>query len=1083
MATKLDQYKEKNPRFKDTDDEVLLKMLHANHFRDRDYEEFKSQMLAPIEEERGFTDYVKDVGKSVVTGASDAVEEIAQSVGSVRQGILNRFPALKALDPFSSSVGARKYREKHRLEEGQDPLAHALKNVDVPDAGQAETLPGQLTQGITQFLTGYALAGSVGKLPANASKFAKWGHAMAKGAFSDAFAFDPRDPNFANFLHEAGVPRNVVTDYLEADENDSEAEARFKKALEGTMFGTATEMVVRSLSRIKSGWNAKRAKEALAEAEQKVATPGEEEVVLRRGSEYVPERYRDIEPSQEIRDIMSGKVEATPEGDRLVNTRLENYDTEDSILAALQKGAKEYRIEKKTMSIDEVYESAKQLGLSDSEVLKLTKEYSDFPALIAYTRDTLVTRSEVLKEAATKAMSGNLEDMARFDEEFARQMMILDSVTQQATTAGRALRMYRESAKASKDTIENLRAIIEKRGGEEKVRDMAKYLSVLDDLDAQIKIGRQIYKQPTIMDGVAEWIINQGFLSGLSTHAKNIISNTVFNSTTMAERQLAAQLGRLRRDSTDKVSQEEANAYIAAAFQASGDSIKSFITSFGKDESFILLNNRSIQDQLTKIEVDAHKSIGRDLLPSGSPESLKRGVDALGIYARLPGRFLIAQDAMFKTLAYRQELTAQAIRKANKLKSEGKLTEDIGDYVAKMISNPSKELHDHALEYSRELTFTNRLGETGQGVIKFANSHPSLRLIIPFIRTPTNLVKQAAQRNIITAPLMREWREEIAAGGARRDIAIAKVTLGTSVATGVMILAADGYITGSPPRDPELRRAFYDSGKQPYSIKDPITGEWVSYAGLDPWATIFGLAADATNYSSYATEAEREDIAAHMITGIAQNIMEKSWMEGANNFFEALNGSNGKNLGTWVKDLAASAAVPNYLAQASRTIDPALRHNETLLDSIRRRVPGFSDTLPARHNVWGEVIQFDGVWGPDWSGPVNPFFVSKDTNSKIQQFVWDSRMEITMPRKKIGGVELTPRQYERYVVLAGKPAFEQLERIANTPAWDKMPVSVRQKLVSTVIEKHRANAQKQMLAEIHNEYTDQRIKEIDKLLN
>src|SRR3546814_11622735 len=69
------------------------------------------------------------------------------------------------------------------------------------------------------------------------------------------------------------------------------------------------------------------------------------------------------------------------------------------------------------------------------------------------------------------------------------------------------------------------------------------------------------------------------------------------------------------------------------------------------------------------------------------------------------------------------------------------------------------------------------------------------------------------------APMVKEWRRDFAAGGARRDLAIAKVMVGSGVGATIAELAAKGIVTGSAPSDDKQRRLLLATGWQPYSNK------------------------------------------------------------------------------------------------------------------------------------------------------------------------------------------------------------------------------------------------------------------------
>lgn len=577
---RLEQYRQQYPQFKDTSDENLLKIAHSRHYKDMDFEDFKQKALAPVEqteEARAFTGYLKDVGVGAVRGVTAAAEELGQFAS---EHFRERDEAqLSLLTRGMSEDDAQQLRQQQRERMG-DPLLSGLQDLSLPNIGDPETFPGQATKAVSQFLTGFTATGLGSGKFKNMSNAARYGYTLARGAVTEYAFFDPYDGNFSNFLTEIGVPKNVVSDLLSVDPDDAVGTARAKNAVTGTVLGVVADKFIDGVMSVRRAWSDQSAKRALKEADEKAIDavskdPSKdlEEVLEYRDStrEYVPQEFREVEPSDDIVNLMSGRQEGTNEVDRFLGSwKFDNIDAPSEAKAALELGAKEYRLNRKVMSIDETYEAARKMGWSNSDIERLTKEVQDFPALVAYTRDVATTRMNALKEVAQKAEFGGLEDLARFDEEFAKVMMLFDSVTQQASAAGRAVRMYREMAKDRSGHLDELREILKARGGEDKFRDLAKTMSILDDPLEAIKSGRQIYKDPTLMDGVSEWIINQSFLSGPATQVKNIQGNILMNVLNMAERGVAAGVGSVRRKATgasDGVTGKEALAYSAASFR------------------------------------------------------------------------------------------------------------------------------------------------------------------------------------------------------------------------------------------------------------------------------------------------------------------------------------------------------------------------------------------------------------------------------------------------------------------------------------------------------------------------------------
>lgn len=1085
--TRLEQFRENNPEYKYLSEENLLKLVHAKHYQSMDFDTFKERALSVPEPKKKDRSWIDLETAPTIRGATLAVENIADSLNAIPNA------ALRAI--------------------GVD---YQIPKVNLPKQDPVDSFVGKGVESVSQFMTGYAVGGVAGKLPSTASKTAQYAYALARGAFSDAFAFDPKDPNFVNFLHSVGVPKTALTEWLESNPDDPDALNRFKNALVGGVLGGSIDAGVtlfRGLTSLRANHATKKMKETLAKAEEKAskAVSKEEVEMAAAVRDHVPQQWRDVEVPEEVRELMIGgesflgqrnqvrvpreDLIRQPEGDRLVNMKFEKFESPDEVKRALELGTKAYRIEKKSIPIEETMRDARSIGWSDSDIVRLSKEVEDLPALIGYTREVAVTRANALKEMASTIEAGSLKDIAAFDEEFARIMMIVNSMVGQASTAGRALRMYREAAKESAENISRIREIIQERGGEEKFRELAKSLSLLDDAESLLKAGKQVYKQNSLPDGISEWIINMSFLSGPATFVKNIEGNVLMNVLNVVERGVAAGISKIL-GTKGGVSGQEAAVYAASTFQGLSDASRAMLKSLKQDDSVIQVGDRVIIDPQTKIEIDSRKAISSDTLGRYVPNAVKsvvgkeaseaigKRVDTFGQAVRTPGRALNATDSFFKTVAYRQELSALAIRHGKELIEKGKMSEkDLDTYVQTILSNPSKELHEASLAHSRTLTFTEQLGPIGQHLVKISNSTPFAKIVIPFVRVSTNLLKQAGHRSSVFAFLSPKVRADWAAGGARRDIALAKMVTGTAVTLPIYFLAEQGLITGSPPKDPYLKRSFYEAGMQPYSFKDPITGKWVSYEFLDPLSTLFAAAANYAQYGSYMTEDEQENYWSSVIAGNAQILMDKSWHQGLDSLYKALNGESGKTMEEWFKDMAATATVPNAITQLSRGLgNNNLNITETYTEKVKKRV-GDAGDLVVRHDSWGKPIAFEGSWGPDVLDPINPHFVTRPTDSKIRQFVWDQRMRLSVPSRKLDGIELTHAQHQKLIRMAGEPALKVLEEMASQPNWDRMPKGLRESIINQVRDQYARAAREQMKAEIHEESTKQKLKDVDKLLN
>jgi hypothetical protein len=134
--------------------------------------------------------------------------------------------------------------------------------------GRSETIVGGLIEGATQFFVGFlpavGLLSKAGKIGVAAQAAAKTSGAVktakaievgrfaAAGALADATVFDGHEGRLSDFIQAHPALENPVTELLASGENDSQAEGRFKNALEGLGLGVAIDMLLPALRAMKT---------------------------------------------------------------------------------------------------------------------------------------------------------------------------------------------------------------------------------------------------------------------------------------------------------------------------------------------------------------------------------------------------------------------------------------------------------------------------------------------------------------------------------------------------------------------------------------------------------------------------------------------------------------------------------------------------------------------------------------------------------------------------------------------------------------------------------------------------------------
>ena len=235
-----------------------------------------------------------------------------------------------------------------------------------------------------------------------------------------------------------------------------------------------------------------------------------------------------------------------------------------------------------------------------------------------------------------------------------------------------------------------------------------------------------------------------------------------------------------------------------------------------------------------------------------------------------------------------------------------------------------------------------------------------------------------------------------------------------------MMAAADytisGDISGAGPTNPAMRNQLRLTGWQPYSIK--VGDTYFTYSRLDPIGAFIGLAADATEIMGQTDDADTLDLVMAATTAVAQNMTSKTYLSGVSEFFDAMSSvstdPSGKNtkMKRYFERLGGSV-VPAGVAQLERTMSPEMSAANGVIERIKSRLPGYSDDLPPRRNIFGEPIVLGGGLGPDIMSPI---YTSVEKNDPVADEIVKQSPSIRMPMKNISGVELDTFQYDDYVL-------------------------------------------------------------------
>lgn len=722
-------------------------------------------------------------------------------------------------------------------------------------------------------------------------------------------------------------------------------------------------------------------------------------------------------------------------GGKAGNIDVSKLETRGDIRRALQQTEKLFggfdAVRRGKMSHGETAALADELGMRVDDLLK-RRQGQAFNAEEALAARRILARSgDELVALANRAKGGSEDDLLAFQRGMLRHAAIQEQVTGMTSEAGRALSQFKALAKGSKHRERIMAAFIERGGGRDGLEEAAEAIIELQKVPGALNKFAADAVKPTGKDKAVELWYNS-LLSNPKTHAVNILSNAITSALQIPEHAAAAMIGGVRvaasnasrikkvsanrrgvtvrlragQAGTDRVLMSELGPRVVGLLQGAEEGLRAFRYT---------LKTGKVPDHVSKVEAAQQEAIS--------------GIK--GKIIRTPTRLMSAEDEFFKAVARRSELAALSVRTA---RSEGLKGEALTARIAELNANPTAGMTERAMDYARYLTFQRPLGPFGQDVMRWTSRTPILKGVLPFVRTPTNLVKFAAERSP-AAPILREVRADFKAGGARRDLAIARMTLGTGLGMLVASWAANGGITGGGPADRNKERLLRADGWQPYSVK--IGDKYYSYQRLDPLAMTLGISADFVDLQSAMTDKQRENVAGLIAASMIQNLANKTWMSGASDVAEAI-GDPQRYGEAYTRRLAGSLTTPAASAGLAQTVDPTMREARTILDAVRARIPGASQSLLPQRDIWGEEIERKGGLGPDI---VSPLPVSTRRNDPVTLEALEVGAIIGKPPRD----DMSPVDYNEFLRLSGQSMKAAMEERVRSPEWRTMTADEKRK--------------------------------------
>lgn len=957
------------------------------------------------------------------------------------------------------------------------------KNIGdaLPDIGDPNK-PG-LARSVGKFVAGYVTAGralsgvqSLRTL-AQSGRFGQSAVAALKGAMSDFTGLGEMEGNLANLIEDFPALQNPITGFLEADDETPELVNKLKTALVGAGIGMAVDGVMAGLRAVRAG----RQIQGAAKDMDTLATGMIREAETQRG--MIREVLGDpddarllIEAGEDVagegaeagaRAAADGATNPRPNPGNRVGDVYVNWariDSEEDVKGIIQTLANRFSdsIDAGRGPVETFAETQAKAATEDAWKLLTERQKGQTlnPSQTFAVRQLWTSSGRAVRDLARRVESGGgVADQIALKKMIAVHATIQEQVIGIRTETARALSQWRIPAGESDQFLNGMANLMDMMGTDRDVLKIASSINALDNMgradatDAFILGASKVDDLKKYGANAAD-IIRQLFyfsmLSGPKTHARNALSNTAMALMNVLDRRGAALLGEVLGG--QNVPNEEAAELFYGQIKGVTDAFR--ISAYAREVAEKTGNKARSPFMNALMTGQSGVGIGKvELPPIGAMSSKKLALDPKSAVGRvmdfldtttrvLTTNGMAAADEVFRTAQYNGEVHALAFRRAWQEVQSGMIPrEQIQARATELATTPDLAIKMMAERFAERSIFANR-PRADSSVYRLMNSINRVpiigKLALPFRKTVYNIFSEGAQRGPL-AIVSKTFRTEIAAGGARADIAWTKFLVGNAALISLADIAVKGGLLGArrgiggeeSAGEVATDRAM---GRTPMSIPiyfDDGSVRTFSFRGLEPLSAHLGMAANLVEILSSdqfdADDKDIEDIVIAASSAVAMQITNPSFMTGMFDLVGFMD--DPLRNGTTYAERTTGLLVPNAVAEVARAMDPTVREVNGVIDALKAKTPGLSKTLPANTDRWGTDLTRESGLGVVYD-VVSPFSSTLTKPTPIDVELDRLGVGLAKPGKRVSfdgvdvNMKLHPHAYTEYVKLAGNGVTE-----------------------------------------------------------
>ena len=544
--------------------------------------------------------------------------------------------------------------------------------------------------------------------------------------------------------------------------------------------------------------------------------------------------------------------------------------------------------------------------------------------------------------AAEKAVRGGMtpQDLAAAQREITKYLEMSDSLTGVTQTAGRTLDSFNIVVDGSHGNFAAATEALSKLHNLDLRKDYIKLLASIDPRD-QPRLGEFIRKveselsrplasgvKPVDVGWWMQHIFINGIMSGLS-NVRNVIGNTVKVGKTITEVYGATVL-------PGGPSLDAANTFTSTLLTRG--------IRRGMASGWGTFVHRNVAD-FAKLDSSTADMLRYPTRENGVGKIVAGTADFIG----LPGRAMVAADAFYKGMYEEAFKALHATQAADVLRLSGPKR---AGFIADRVANPSVKEVIASRNAAAEYTYNSRTG-LAKNIIELRDKAPLGigRLVVPFINTPTNILRDALQSTPVG--FVGANTAKGAFGEAERAVRYSRAILGSTAMAVVYSQIVQGNITGyNPYRYGSTEANIWAKDNLELGVKTPW-GEF-SLMGYPPFSTIAKFSAGIQDTQrKYGEEGVTPELLGRILLRMADTTLDESFFNGITNLQDAINDPD-RSMKTFVRQIA-SAPIPysGALRLVNQVNGVAPRDPVTFQDYMIANLPVLGETLRPKVGALG----------------------------------------------------------------------------------------------------------------------------------